>query len=285
MKPLTLLLLFGLFFGLNVQAQKPFRFKLIAFFEDISDFSIHTDTLYFGCDSLGGEGYQEGLDILDTQDINQPNNWLISDTIIEKQLNLKYKANTKQNIKAFNFNNRVTWKTTFNATLFAIKFDSTEMVYKDQSRYLRNAGINCNGCSISSWHKDYEVFIVNWEDNNTGYFYSDSIEILETNYTMNIFCRINDSLLSGLDEKNIQLNLLSENPVNEYLQMQLNNNLTGQLILTDVAGSTIANWVIQQNYKQPIQLDFRTIKSGLYYLTFIPDHVEYQKSVLKILKK
>lgn len=283
MKPIALFLLFMLLFSLGSNAQKPFRFKLIAYFEDVSDFSIHTDTLYFGCDSLGDEGYQDGLDILDT--VVKPNSWYFVDTLIRKQLNLNSSVNTKQNIKAFNFNKRVTWETSFNSSLFAIKFDSTEITYRDQSRYLRNVGIYCNGCSISSWNKDYEVFIVNWGDDNTGYFFRDSIEVLETNYTMNIFCRINDSLLSGLKEEKIQVNLLSENPVNEYLFLQINNQLKSELILTSVSGSTITKWMIQQNNPLPIQLDFRAIKSGIYYLTIVPTNSEYQKSVLKILKK
>ena len=108
---------------------------------------------------------------------------------------------------------------------------------------------------------------------------------METNYTMNVYCRINDSLLSGINEKELSLNLLSENPINEYLKIQLNNQFTGQLLLTDVVGSTVTNWIIQQNYSQPIQLDFRAIKSGIYYLTFIPNNNEYQKSVIKVLKK
>ena len=46
-------------------AQPPWRAKLFVHFLD-SNNQIVTDTVWFGCDSLGAEGFQSGLDVIDT---------------------------------------------------------------------------------------------------------------------------------------------------------------------------------------------------------------------------
>jgi hypothetical protein len=283
MKSLALPLIFGLLFSLNTSAQKPFRFKLIAYFEDISDFSIHTDTLYFGCDNLGGEGYQDGLDILDT--VMKPNSWYVVDTIIKKQLNLNSSLNTKKNIKNFGFNKGIGWQTYFNSTLVAIKCDTNELIYNESKKALLGVGISCYGCSIGVWHSESgSLGPIRWY-NGIPYFYQDSIAILESSNEIKVSLFMIDSMPTGVDKTNNDIQLLTENPVNENLQIHLNNRFSGQLVLTDVIGNTNANWAIEQATPHSLQLDFKSIKSGFYYLMFIPHNPTYNKSVIKIVKK
>lgn len=46
----------------------------------------YTDTVWFGCDTAGGIGYQEGLDILDTSDFAKPIKIISYDSIIQQEL-------------------------------------------------------------------------------------------------------------------------------------------------------------------------------------------------------
>jgi hypothetical protein len=66
------------------KAQPPWRAKLYVNFLDSNNQTV-IDTVWFGFDSLGAEGYQEGLDIIDTN--LQWNKVYGSDEIIKNQYN------------------------------------------------------------------------------------------------------------------------------------------------------------------------------------------------------
>ena len=59
---ITLLLIGTLLFTItnSTQAQTPWRAKIIGHFWDHDSQAVFLDTLWFGCDSLGDEGYQQG---------------------------------------------------------------------------------------------------------------------------------------------------------------------------------------------------------------------------------
>jgi len=71
-------------------AQAPWRAKLFFHFLD-SNNTIVTDTVWFGCDSLGDIGFQQGLDVFDT--IVKPNKVLGFDSLVQIQYRLcKFEA-------------------------------------------------------------------------------------------------------------------------------------------------------------------------------------------------
>lgn len=283
MKPLALLLLFSLLYSLNTSAQKPFRFKLIAYFEDVSDFSIHTDTLYFGCDSLGGEGYQIGLDILDT--VMKPNSWYVVDTIIRSQLNLSSSVNTRRNIKNFAFNSTVRWQTYCNSTLVAIKCDTNELVYNESKKALLGMGISCKGCSIGVWHSEYGSFSpIRW-DNGIPYFYNDSIPILESSNELKVSLYIIDSLNSGFNKINNDVKIVSENPVSESIVISFDKNTIGTVYLFNAYGSQILSTNVSVNKGDSVELSLGNEPIGLYNLIFVPDDNHHEQSYLRLLKK
>ena len=125
MKPFTLLLLFGLFFSLNVQAQKPWRAKLFVHFLD-SNNQIVTDTVWFGADSLGDAGYQPGLDVIDTN--LQWNKVYSSDELIKVQCNTDC-ANLKVNIEKFTKNITLDFFCLGNPV--SISWDTLDFFYRD----------------------------------------------------------------------------------------------------------------------------------------------------------
>lgn len=61
----------------------------------------YSDTVWFGCDTGGGVGYQEGLDILDTSTFNKPLKIVMYDSIVQKELGTGTCGNLKRNIKSF----------------------------------------------------------------------------------------------------------------------------------------------------------------------------------------
>jgi hypothetical protein len=91
-------LLLGFFLvSITTFAQAPWRAKLFVHFKD-SNNNIVTDTVWFGCDSLGDMGYQAGLDIIDTN--LQYNHIYSTDNIIKTQYGTDC-ANLKTNIIGF----------------------------------------------------------------------------------------------------------------------------------------------------------------------------------------
>jgi hypothetical protein len=90
---ITLLLAFVTY----TNAQAPWRAKLFVHFLD-SNNQMVTDTVWFGCDSLGDIGYQAGLDVIDTS--MQRNKVYSSDNLVKSQFNTDC-ANLKTNIQAF----------------------------------------------------------------------------------------------------------------------------------------------------------------------------------------
>ncbi len=75
-------------------AQPPWRARLYVHFKD-SNNTILSDTVYFGLDSLGGDRLQVGLDVIDTNVLQ--NKVYSSDALIKQQFNTDC-ANLKTNI-------------------------------------------------------------------------------------------------------------------------------------------------------------------------------------------
>ncbi|MFN3446103.1 MAG: hypothetical protein ACK44D_10200, partial [Bacteroidia bacterium] len=115
-------------FSAICNAQAPWKAKLfVHYYEDPTGKTI-TDTIWFGCDSLGADGYQAGLDVVDT--IFDQNKTLFSDPLAQSQLGLPSQYNLKTNIKAFNQNGTVSYKLMANGWVFALSWDTTDFIYE-----------------------------------------------------------------------------------------------------------------------------------------------------------
>lgn len=134
-----------------LNAQVPWRAKLFLLYKDSNNKFI-TDTVWFGCDSLGDYGYQEGLDIIDTT--ISKNKVLCSDDFIRDEFNTDC-ANLKVNIRNFQLKSSY-----FNFYAFgipyAITWDSSDFKYFDTTFRLGAITINAlngglNGLDVKKY--------------------------------------------------------------------------------------------------------------------------------------
>lgn len=275
------ILLCACLFGLQLMAQNPFVLKLIGYFQN-PDSSIETDTLYFGFDSLGTEGYQEGLDVIDT--LYGINRWHIKDTLTQRQLNTTSPYNSKKSIKAFAYNQRVYWQTHYIGILVGVKYDTTELLYKDGATQFRFAGISCGGCSIDVWENDQLSFGPTIQNGQT-FFYNDSIEILEAFNQLNVYIYLKDTLKSGIQEALPDLVVTSPNPVVDFLELQFIKPISGTLNITNLSGQTlISNEINVGEPERLSQIDLTTLKPGCYFVWFHPKDLSLKSTYLKIIK-
>lgn len=135
------------------KAQPPWRAKLYVNFLDTNNQTI-IDTVWFGFDSLGAEGYQEGLDIIDTN--LQWNKVYGSDEIIKNQYNTSC-PNMRTNIVSHTLG--YTWFKFFAlGNIKSIGWDSSDFNYMVDSGFrLTHATVS----SLSGWIVGYHISKMN----------------------------------------------------------------------------------------------------------------------------
>lgn len=165
-----ILLLTFVLFAANSFAQKPWRAKLFIHFLDSNNKAV-TDTIWFGLDSLGDEGYQEGLDVFDTDD--EVNTILSHDSLVQNQFNT-YCGNLKYNIKKMNYG-----VTTFDfyalGRIMSMSWDSLDFLYEDTLNqfFLQSAWLTTNSGFLGNIDRDNYSIISRYVDKN--YYLRDSI--------------------------------------------------------------------------------------------------------------
>ena len=297
MKPLTLLLLFGLFFSLNVQAQKPWRAKLFVHFLD-SNNQIVTDTVWFGADSLGDVGYQLGLDVIDTN--VQWNKVYSSDELIKVQYNTDC-ANLKTNIIKFEKGNK-SFKFFASGYPIALSWDSIDFKYNDsifKITYLELTSFN--GYIFGTDRQVFRIIgdsyrIVNGDYVYVGSFVSqiDSIRIIKEMSlisdcrTKNEFFEFSINLIMGprfgvgIAEINANKEfIVYPNPFNNSLTLKSNllNKLT-KLRIYNSAGRLVIDSYINGS---DMTIETTALPPGVYYINF-SDDVSTRSKPLKLIK-
>ena len=297
MKPLTLLLLFGLFFSLNVQAQKPWRAKLFVHFLD-SNNQIVTDTVWFGADSLGDVGYQLGLDVIDTN--VQWNKVYSSDELIKVQYNTDC-ANLKTNIIKFEKGNK-SFKFFASGYPIALSWDSIDFKYNDsifKITYLELTSFN--GYIFGTDRQVFRIIgdsyrIVNGDYVYVGSFVSqiDSIRIIKEMSlisdcrTKNEFFEFSINLIMGprfgvgIAEINANKEfIVYPNPFNNSLTLKSNllKKLT-KLRIYNSAGRLVIDSYINGS---DMTIETTALPPGVYYINF-SDDVSTRSKPLKLIK-
>lgn len=168
-KLLALSLLLLSIFGSN--AQPAWRAKLFVHFLDANN-QVVTDTVNFGCDSLGNIGYQEGLDIFDTVPI--PNTVLGFDSLVQIQRQTDC-VNLRQNVKNFSIG-----LTDFNfyalGHVCGISWDTTDFIYADPTYKLRGVRLTSKNVYLRSIDS-YQHIVYN-ENRRVIKFSEDSIMVV-----------------------------------------------------------------------------------------------------------
>lgn len=252
----------------STQAQTPWRAKIIGHFWDHDSQTVFLDTLWFGCDSLGDEGYQQGLDEIDTS--FKLNAWYIRDVAIKNQLGILYNYNTRKNIKAFNYSQPIVWQTGENGTLIKISWDTNDFKYQYKSTRLQSFGVSCNGCSIGSWHVQAEPIVE--LDPVTGELrtYGRNVtEILEGGL-LSFRATFEDTLRTGINGPELSLSnfIQVNNPFKEELSLTFIQPATGQLQLYNTLGQVLYAQHIPSTQTTSLPINTQHLAPGVYYLTY-----------------
>jgi hypothetical protein len=258
-------------------AQAPWRAKLFVHFLD-SNNTIVTDTVWFGCDSLGDIGFQQGLDVIDTG--LKWNKVYSADDIVKSQFNTDC-GNLKTNIREFKKDISFFFYAIGNP--IAISWDTLDYYYRDSVFplvYIELESLSgyLNTLDAVKFDIGGDVYIQNGDEYiYKGFYYNpkDSIQLFgEGNLNS---CSIQkgfnfklNALLSNIklaiDDINGGLSFsLYPNPIQNTLNVHFDQLNTGLLKLTNHLG--IETTVVNYNRSEQLNIDLSTTPNGLYCLT------------------
>lgn len=151
-------------------AQAPWRAKFIIWFEGPNQ-TLIPDTVWFGCDSVATDGYQAELDVVsDSLLFNQA-------CFVEDVLPGKY---FKRNIKGFKKNEVIKFDFISKGKVRFIVWDSLEFSYSIDTMFMFYAEIEAgNNISFDVSHNSGMLLYLSPGSSQSGYYYNDSIEVLE----------------------------------------------------------------------------------------------------------
>ncbi len=263
-------------------AQPPWRARLFVHYSEDPTGKVITDTVWFGCDSLGAEGYQVGLDVVDT--IYDQNKTFFSDPLAQSQLGLPSHYNLKTNIKAFNKNGTTSFKLKANGWVFAVSWDTTEFIYEQPDFKLFSAVLKCYDCYLGLWERELYGIFGRYTDGTPTFGGRDSIDILQGNgMELEIVLRFKDTSTVGLKSfvsaKPIGY-ILNENPVAKEIIISFENHFTGEIYLLNNLGQVLQTIKIQNQTNANFAVDYLT--NGIYYLRISTN--EAQGKPIKVLK-
>lgn len=263
-------------------AQPPWRARLFVHYSEDPTGKVITDTVWFGCDSLGAEGYQVGLDVVDT--IYDQNKTFFSDPLAQSQLGLPSHYNLKTNIKAFNKNGTTSFKLKANGWVFAVSWDTTEFIYEQPDFKLFSAVLKCYDCYLGLWERELYGIFGRYTDGTPTFGGRDSIDILQGNgMELEIVLRFKDTSTVGFSEaerKNFVNFELQENPVTNKVSINFKNNFTGSISLSNNLGQILYTSNIQNQTNHNCNIEH--LRNGIYYLQISTP--EIQSKPIKLLK-
>ncbi len=263
-------------------AQAPWRARLFVHYSEDPTGKVITDTVWFGCDSLGAEGYQVGLDVIDT--VYDQNKTFFSDPLAQSQLGLPSHYNLKTNIKAFNKNGTTTFKLKANGWVFAVSWDTTEFIYEQPDFKLFTTNLFCKDCYLSTWEREQHTLMSRNAEGSHKFYGRDSIDVLQGNgMELEIVLRFKDTSTVGLKSfvsaKPIGY-ILNENPVAKEIIISFENHFTGEIYLLNNLGQVLQTIKIQNQTIANFAVDYLT--NGIYYLRISKN--ETLSKPIKLLK-
>lgn len=285
MKTINILVLIScLMLSSLLQAQPPWRAKLFVHFLD-SNNQIATDTVWFGCDSLGAEGYQVNLDSLTTK--LQWNKVYCADDVVKNQFSTDC-ANLKQNIIGFKKQ-----KSSFRFYAFgkpiSMSWDTLDFRYFDSSFKLSNIDIlPVNGFVHEIDGKGWGIGGDSYVKIGNNYYYQgfscnkiDSIRVLpETlingcnitsdGFVFDIEIYIGWWDFTGFDDLFAASSVTAyPNPFNNkiFIENDSPNFKTEKVAMYDINGNEIISSVLAGKN----EMETSEIKPGLYFLYILND--------------
>jgi hypothetical protein len=278
----------------TLQAQPPWRAKLYVNFLD-SNNQIVKDTVWFGFDSLGAEGYQSGLDVIDTN--LQWNTVYGSDDLIMNQFNTSC-PNLRNNIVSHTMG--YTWFKFFAlGNIKSIGWDSSDFIFQiDSNNRMTHAYINSlNGyigfpdatkMSIRGEWIDSPgtidspvTFFVNQplyaiSDEPLYYHCSKYIPFNTVGYRFDLIIRTGPTMLNHINEKRGAIKQVRFDAMNRRIYWD--NDLNPDLIqVYNMQGLLI----LEIHINNMTYADLNELNNGMYFLLI---KVQQHYQTLKIIK-
>lgn len=276
----------------NIYAQKTWRAKLYVHFLDSAN-KIRTDTVWVGCDTAGGDGFQAGLDVFDTIGANYK--ILSHDSLVQVQYGTDC-GNVKTNIKKFSYT-PVSFDFYAMGKIVSLSWDTTDFIYDDSLNkyYLENASlISYNGYILGI---DINTHFIVWRFNGKNYFNKDSIWAAEESplfycnrsfdlFRFRLYVRFSQSLkFEGLYwvDKEIDVSI-TPNPFNNYININVKteNKSDFYFYLYNSTGILLKKFFNKYNeYDSILKMD--DVKEGLYILEIrdAENTFEIRKKIIK----
>jgi hypothetical protein len=291
-------LLLGVFLliGLTTFAQAPWRAKVFVHFKD-SNNKIVTDTVWFGCDSLGDVGYQPGLDVIDTN--LQWNHVYSVDNIIKTQYNTDC-ANLKRNIIGFK-KKQSSFRFYAIGNPVSMSWDTMDFRYFDSTYRLSNIDISAiNGYVHALDGKGWGIGGDLYKKFGNNYSYQgfwcntiDSIKVLPEalitgcNYTSNGFVfdvKIYSGWwdFTGLKEIFIT-NFLNVYPNPFFDKLFLEKNTAEPIEITIISSEGKIEHT-QNITSNKTEIDTEKLKPGIYFIYISNNNTNQNYKPLKLIK-
>lgn len=287
-----ILLLTFVLLTVNSFAQKPWRAKLFVHFLDSNNKAV-TDTIWFGLDKQGDEGYQEGLDVFDT--VDTVNKILSHDSLVQNQFNTDC-GNLKTNIKKLKYG-----ETRFDfyamGRIISMSWDTTDFLFDDSLNnfYLSFAILNPKNGYIGAIDADDWYMLSRYKNGN--YNVPDSVLAFSESplfYCNRQFRTLAFSLtvafvnelwnLSTMQIKETNF-LISPNPFKGNVNISFKNEAFHNKLNLKV--HTITGKFLKETYLSvkdgDANIDLADLEEGIYILS-IEDEVNRKVSYYKIIK-
>jgi hypothetical protein len=275
-----------------VFAQKPWKAKLFIHFLDSNNKAV-TDTIWFGLDSLGDEGYQEGLDVFDT--VGSVNKILSHDSLVQNQFNTDC-GNLKYNIKKMKYG-----ETRFDfyamGRIISMSWDTTDFLYDDtlnsiylsysiltpQNGYIR--GIDAENFYMLSRYKNKRynlrdsVFVIN----ESPLFYCNrQYRAFGFSLTVAFVKELSNLSVKQTEETNF---LIGPNPLKDNVNISFKNEAFHNKLNLKV--HTISGKLVKETYLSvndgDANIDLADLDQGIYILS-IEDETNRKVTYHKIIK-
>lgn len=276
-------LLLIIMFAANIgNAQAPWRAKLFVHFLDSSN-QIVTDTVWFGCDSLGAIGFQPGLDLMETN--LQWNKVYGSDDLIKTQFNTDC-GNLKTNVIGFK-SNYSTFSFVATGNPISISWDTLDYIYQPDSQFrlssilIRSKSGYIRAYDLTDFFIGGDIYtLINNKFIYQGFSFNPSpVEIIPESkpnncgnplFTFAFDVKINLGWFNGtgmLTNRLINQTKVYPNPVKDILNIDFNNSFSGTIHVTNLIGIKMydANIINSQNE----EINLSNLANGIYYLTVL----------------
>jgi hypothetical protein len=282
-----------LFFVQLAFAQKPWRAKLFIHFLD-SNNKLVTDTIWFGLDSLGDEGYQEGLDVIDT--VGSVNKILSHDSLVQNQFNTDC-GNLKYNIKKIKYG-----ETRFDfyamGRIMSMSWDTLDFLYEDtlNKYFASNCILRAYNGYIGGIDR-VQFFLMAAEKNKIYFSKRDSIEafaesplsncnrqfnVFAFSFTVAFFDKLRNLSIKETEKTNF---LISPNPFKDNVKISFKNEAFHNKLNLKV--HSITGKLVKETYLSingnVANIDLVDLEEGIYILS-IEDETNCKVSYHKIIK-